>query len=406
MQKTLKVSFVGMLALLSPSSWAVQGNLQSSSGYVASTVGGATVAQFTNEFDAVIDNPSLMQYTKTKPGAHKFSLALEYASYPNSFRVLTTAAPSASYVKGKLDTAYIPFIGYFYNINDNFKFGTGLFAIGGTGYNYSDSIYLSKGLYSAISVPLALSYKVTDEFNIGASLNLVVTQLSSNNNKIKDASATSTTATPSVGASYSLPMSMVVGADIALGTTGTYKKLYYPVNTSQGFDMKIGTPLQYSLGIAQNTDRYSIGFKFRMITWSQTENYKQLGWEDQQTYSLGGQYKVNSQWTARAGIYYVSTVYGEKSNVSGDQTINFQGSTLPKAFRDYSNALMYGIPQWQYAVGAGYNMSEKSTFDAGVIYEPEADIKFTGTSAIYGGAYTIQKKNSNFQIFIQYSHEV
>lgn len=224
MRSFLKMSGISLLALLSQSAWAVQGNLQSSSGFVASTVGGATVAQFTNEFDAVIDNPALMQLTKTSPGTHKFSLGIEYASYPNSFAI-DAGGVKNSYVKGKLDTAWIPFLAYFYNINDRFKFGTGLYAIGGTGYDYSKSVYVLKGEYAAASVPLAFSYKVSDAVNIGASLNIVATTLKSNNNAVKDTKANALTLAPSLGATLALPSSLLLGADVVMGTTAKYKKL-------------------------------------------------------------------------------------------------------------------------------------------------------------------------------------
>ena len=401
MKYFLRASATACMGLTSLNLTAIQGNLQSSSGYVASSMGGATVAQFSNEFDAVIDNPALMQMTKTAPGAHKFSLGLEYASYPNKFQ----STPNAE-AKGKLDTAYIPFLGYFYNFSERMKFGTGLFAIGGTGWDYTNSsvaAYKTKGLYAAISVPLAMSYKVTDDFNVGVSLNLVYTQLSSNNFTLKDTKASSMSITPSFGASYALTNTWTLGADFGLGTTSKYKELLYTSATS-AHDVKIGTPLQFSLGIGQNTEYYSFGFKYRFVNWKNTEYYKQLNWQDQHTFSLGGQYKAMQDLALRAGIYYVTSVYKDKSGVNGDQTIDFQGVSLPKFNRDFTNAMSFGIPQWQYAIGAGYMMAQKSELNFGFIYEPEASITFSGTKST--GAYEIKKKNSNLQIFFTFNQEV
>jgi len=407
MKNFLKAPALGLAVFLSPNLWAIQGNLQSSSGFVASTVGGATVAQFTNEFDAVIDNPSLMQMTKTSPGAHKFMLAVEYASYPNWFQTTPSLNKTGAtgYAKGKIDKALIPFIGYFYNINEKLKFGTGIFGIGGTGYDYSDT-YGPKGTYAALSVPLAISYSVSEAFNLGASLNFVLTQLTGNNGGFKDKKAGSATIAPSVGASYALTKTLLLGADISLGTTATYKNFYYESATSAGHDLKIGTPLQFALGIGHNTEKYSVGFKYRFANWKNTENYKQLNWVDQHTFSVGGQYKVMDPLTLRAGIYYVTSVYKDKTDVNGDETIDFNGTKLPKFLRDYSNALMYGIPQWQYSLGAGYKVAEAAMLDFGVIYEPETSVSFKGTFTPLGGAYEIQKKNPNLQVFLAFSHQV
>lgn len=389
---------VGLMLMLSSNLLAIQGSLTSSSGFVGSSIGGATVAQFTNEFDAVIDNPALMDYTKTKPGTHKFSLGFAWANYPNWIE----GSPATSYTKGKRDSAYLPFIGYFYNINEKFKFGTGLYAIGGTGYDYPEP-YNQKGLYAAVSVPLAASYKVSDAFALGASLNLVLTQISSNNSGLKDTNGSSATATPAVGATYAITRSLLLGADVGLGTTAEFKNFYYPVDANNGYDLKIGTPLQASIGIGQNTENYSYGFKYRFINWKNTESYKQLGWADQHTFSLGGQYKFSDFWTGRAGIYHVTKVF-ETSGVNGAETITYGGQPLTKFFRDYANAIMNGMPQWQYALGGGYKIMDKSMLDFGLMYEPETLIKFTGSFASV--PYYIKKKNSNIQMFLAYSHEV
>lgn len=402
MRRILSILAIGLLMLPTQRTFAVQGNLQSSSGYVASSMGGATVAQFSNEFDAVIDNPALMQQTKTRAGTHKFSLGLEYAKYTNYFYA-SYVPGSSDYEKGKVDTAWIPFVGYFYNINENFKFGTGFFAIGGTGYDYSDTIYQTKGLYRAISIPLAISYRLSDMVNLGASLNLVYTDLSSNNFGASDKKASATNLTPGVGVTFAFPHSLLFGANLTLGTSSTFDGLY--VVSGQDYDVKVGTPLQFSLGLGQNTSSYSIGFKYRFVNWANTENYKQLDWKNQSTYSLGGSYNFAEQIVGRAGIYYVSTVYSETSNINGDAQQEIQGVMSPKYLRDHSNAMMYGIPQWQYAIGMGYKFNPKSILDFGIIYESEKSISFTGTSSIVGN-YEVKKKNMNLQIFFTYSQEV
>jgi len=413
MRQFQKVSAIGLVALLGQTAFAIQGNLQSSSGIVASSVAGATVAQFTNEFDAVIDNPALMEQTPTKPGTHRFALGIEYASYPNSFAIDSGGA-SNPYVKGKVDTAWIPFAGYFYNINERFKFATGFFAIGGTGYDYSNSVYKTKGTYKAASIPVGFSYKLNEMVAVGAALDIIYTQLTSNNfdtTGAHDKNANAIAIAPSVGATLALPQSLLLGADLTLGTTSTYKNLYVVGPTyKQSYDVKIGTPLEFSIGIGQNKKEYSIGFKYRFVNWANTENYKQLAWKNQSTFSVGGQYMLSDKFIGRAGIYYVTQVFGKMTGVNGDTTSEIQGVQTANVLRDFQNAMMYAAPQWQYALGAGYIFG-KSILDFGVLYEPEATIKFKGTTAgIPGffapGAYEIRKKNSNLQIFLAWGHQV
>ena len=396
---------VGLLFLCAAhTALAVQGNLLSSSGFVASTVGGATVAQFTNEFDAAIDNPALMEYTKTQPGTHKFSLGLEYAYSPSSFAI-DFGATHNPYVNSKLKAIWVPFLGYFYNISERFKFGTGIFVVGGAGTDFSGTIYKVKGTYSAISVPLALSYKLSEKINLGASLDIVVTRLTSNNSGIKNATSNAATAAASLGATFEGPKSIVLGLDYVGGTTATFKKLYYPVSANQSKDMKIGTPAQYSIGIGQNTSDYSWGLKYRYITWKDTANYRELDWVNQSTYSLGGQYKLMDKFTGRAGIYYVTSVYGETKNVNGDQSFSYQGSPITNFLRDSGNAMQFGTAQWQYGLGAGYQIGQKSNLDFGLVYEPETTIHFKGTTKLTG-PYDIRKKDSVLYAFVAYSQEV
>lgn len=392
----------GSLLILTPSTlWAVQGNLQSSSGYVASSMGGATVAQFSNEFDAVIDNPAMMQFSKTSPGTHKFSLGLEYAKYPNSF-----AIGDQDYEKGKLDSAYIPFVGYFYNFSDDIKFGSGLFALGGTGYNYEDSAPKTSSEYAAVTIPLAISFKISDQLNFGTSVNLVGAQAKFNNFGEKNTKANAFTATPSFGLSFD-PGPFVIGADFILGTTATFSKLGFDITDNSEYNIRVGTPSQLSLGLGRNYETFSYGFKYRYVVWEHTENYKQLGWKNQHTFSLGGQYSVCEEWIARAGLYYVSSVYPKTEGVDGDQMVTYQGHSTPKALIEFSNAMGYGMPQWQYALGAGYKMNQKSIIDFGILYEAEKELNFSGSfSTNASNTYKWRKKNSNLQIFLTYSQEV
>lgn len=395
-----------MLATLSSTQiFAVQGNLQSSAGFVGQSVGGANVAMFTNESDATIENPAMMQFTKTAPGTHKFSLGLEYASYPNAMSLNDQA-----YETGAQDAATIPFASYFYNISDDIKFGTGIYAIGGTGYDYSDLTNPpglgAKMLYRALSIPLAVSYKAAEQWNLGLALNIIYADIQYNNYGAKDTKAKGFSATPTVGTSFAIVPSFILGADFSLGSTIKYKSLLF--NGVDSGDLKVGTPTQVAVGFSHTIESFTYAFKYRFINWKNTANYKELEWKNQNTYSLGGQYAIGDAFMLRAGFYYVSTVYNSMKDHNGDAPVDFQGQTINGLFRDFQNAIAYSAPQTQYALGFGYRMFAKSNLDFGLIFEPEATIEFTGT---YSGSgvtlpYSIKKKNSNVQAFASISYEM
>ncbi len=402
-------TFIRMMVLLTAGMsgihvYAVQGNLQSTAGFVGQSVGGANVAMFTNEADAVIENPAMMQFTKTAPGTHKFSLGVEYASYPNAL-----STNNQAYENGAQDAATIPFVGYFYNITDNVKFGTGLYAIGGTGYDYSKLPNGPKMLYRALSIPLAASYKVTEQFNLGLSLNIINTNIRYNNFGKKETDVSGYSLTPTFGATFEVDPSFVLGANFSLGSTIKYKDL----STFDGInfnDLKVGTPSIVALGFSHNISSLTYAFKYRLINWRNTSNYKELDWKDQHAFSFGGQYAFGPAFVLRAGLYYVTSVYNEMKDNNGDTKIDFQGQQLDVFFRDFQNAIAYGAPQMQYALGFGYKMFAKSNLDFGLILEPEATIEFTGkqtpSSLNVTLPYSIQKKNSNIQAFVSLSYEM
>lgn len=400
--KLQRILAICLVLSLGQQVFAAQGNLQSSSGFVGSTVGGATVAQFTNEFDAVIDNPALMQFTKTAPNTNKFSFGIEYARFP-TFLSASEPMGNGTYVQSKFESGWIPFLGYFYHINNRWKFGTGVYVVGGSAWDYSDSIYKTKAIYAVVSMPLALSYKINKKFNLGASLNVILKQMTNDNFGIKSKSGTLVNLSGSVGVSYEVFSSIILGAALDTGATSTFKGML--VTPSSTNDVKIGTPMLISVGIAQNRKGYSIGFKYRTIRWATTENYKQLGWNNQNTISLGGRYNFNKKFIGRAGIYYVTSVYRETTNIDGDKTSTIQGTSAPNYTRDFVNAISYTSPQWNYALGAGYKITLKSILDFGIIYEPATTLKFSGTSRVIG-QYEIKKKNSNIGVFLMYSHEL
>ena len=84
-----------------------------------------------------------------------------------------------------------------------------------------------------------------------------------------------------------------------------------------------------------------------------------FGWHDVNVYKFGVSYRLNPQWTLRAGYAY-------SDNPVQTSDVMF-------------NILAPGVVQHHFTVGASYKVSEQSTIDAAFVYAPE--VRTTGALA-------------------------
>ncbi len=100
-------------------------------------------------------------------------------------------------------------------------------------------------------------------------------------------------------------------------------------------------------------------------------------WKDQHVIMIGAGYKINPEWTVRAGI-------------------NYANNPIPDG---YLNALFPAIEKSHVMVGAGYMLSKASTVDASFTYAPE--VKRASEANAPEGA-TVTHSQTNAQVMYSY----
>jgi long-chain fatty acid transport protein len=96
-------------------------------------------------------------------------------------------------------------------------------------------------------------------------------------------------------------------------------------------------------------------------------------WKDQTVFELGVGYKVNPEWTLRAGL-------------------NYANNPIPDLYLNY---LFPAIEKTHVTIGAGYQVSKASSVDASFTYAPE--VKQTGGSGV-----TSTHSQTNAQLMYSY----
>ena len=128
-------------------------------------------------------------------------------------------------------------------------------------------------------------------------------------------------------------------------------------------------PATYAVGVAWNVNKdVLVVFDVKQINWKDVmKDFKMTyagagstidfalpqNWDNQTVYEIGVGYKVNPEWTLRAGL-------------------NYANNPIPDAYLNY---LFPAIEKTHVTVGAGYMISKVSSVDASFTYAPEVKQK-------------------------------
>jgi len=129
-------------------------------------------------------------------------------------------------------------------------------------------------------------------------------------------------------------------------------------------------PAELGLGIGYEHNQHTLAFDYKKIKWGDAKGYKDFGWEDQDVYALGYQYKAD-KWRLRAGYNYSEAPITEAQ--SGPAVIA-PGSYAQAGGNALNLFNLLGFPataEKHYAVGAGYEFSDNFYVDMAYVYAPK-----------------------------------
>jgi len=166
-------------------------------------------------------------------------------------------------------------------------------------------------------------------------------------------------------------------------------------------------PAEIGVGIGYKVGQHTFAFDYKKIKWSNAKGYKDFGWEDQNVYALGYQYKQD-KWTFRAG--YNHSTQPIKQAPSGPAVIH-PGSYAQAGGNALNLFNLLGFPtaEKHYTIGGGYEFTDHIYMDLAYVYAPKTSTTMrtiTGmnpaTGDLYTGETTVDHTESSLSFQISY----
>ena len=155
-----------------------------------------------------------------------------------------------------------------------------------------------------------------------------------------------------------------------------------------GGTLHLEQPAEAGVGFSYTYGPHTLAFDYKRIQWGSAAGYSAFGWEDQDVYAAGYQYRTDT-WALRLGYNH------GRSPIDTDRTSELQ---------DYLNLL--GFPatsENHYTVGFSYTFNEKYSFDFAAVYSPEETTDGVIHEGILGDV-TIHNKHSELSVTAQVNY--
>ena len=412
MKKTIKLAVVAAVALSTTSAFATNGVNLMGIGAKSRAMGGTGVAQYQGA-ESGFNNPALLGYSK----GHEVSIAGTYFApdvsleQSDSLNFGPGGAPQKGTDTSAAGASMLPAISLAVKATDNFAWGLALYGVAGMGVDYTnaatgtpDNQTLAGGsndnwLVMRFAVPLAYT---THGFSIGVAPIIQYGLLSVPSMGSQTGGAHSTGGVASnlgygfeLGAAYTIS-GVTIGADYKSAISQQYKNVFNsniqsnpsgsPVNNN--VQDKLATPASMGLGVSWNIfdTGNTVAFDYKLIQYGSADGLKDFGWDDQNVFALGYEYKADI-WAVRAGYNY------GKQPINTDVASNGSNQELVMG----SLIQFPGVTESHYTIGGSYNFSKMTSLDLAYVYatgSADADIAFPNGM---GGMQTSNIKATNNQ---------
>ncbi|MBY6198777.1 outer membrane protein transport protein [Vibrio hangzhouensis] len=352
--------------------------------------------------DAVIaDNASVMARNAAAMSlfdSHQFSGGLNVISSEINVKDIggAGAPPYGLQEPNAKNTANspVPNIYYIHRVNDQWALGAGIYSNFGTNNEFDSSfgdtnlakVYGGTTKIESINYALAASYRINDQWSIGAGLDII-----SGAGELKRQTSPGTP-NPETGQPIGVPVTALdidasgigygwnIGATFELNENNRFGLAYHnsPEVEATGTVMYAGVdfdgvklPLpdmvEFSGYHKIQNSKFAVHYSLQWIGWStfktlSTTNgvvIKDYEWKDGYHAALGGTYYLNDAWTLRAGYMYDTAAQDQLTSIS-----------VPDSDR-----------QW-FSIGAGYHFKQHHTVDFGFTYLLGKDVSVSETSPV------------------------
>lgn len=141
-------------------------------------------------------------------------------------------------------------------------------------------------------------------------------------------------------------------------------------------------PAEYTIGASfQKSDKALLLYEMKKIKWSGAKGYSEMGWIDQNVFSVGAEWKLK-KLDLRAGFNYASSPLKDNKNSSEDSTVNLFGVEVYERNIDFLNIIAFpAISQTHISGGVGFKVWKTWNMDIAYVYSPESKITQSGMSS-------------------------
>jgi len=401
----MKLATLVLAGLFGTTVLGSNGDHATSASGAAAGMGGTAMANYTTETEALFRNPSLLGSTlkETFQPRLEFSASIGKHTSEGAMDVGTGTLPA--YTASKDKVTFLPNIAAGMKVTEELSAGLGIVALGGSTVDYSGTGQLSdqKAEQFMYRLTPALSYKLADNFRLGAGLVVGYTSLALNSSGSTRPSSTSIGAGGIFGAFYTPFENFHLGASVLTKSKYSFKDLFdvsslTTIATASGTlnTIEFQHPAEYALGVAYDLDNLRLALDYRFIAWSTAMGYRELGWRDQNVLALGVQYKMDSL-TLRTGAVYGRSPIVDRTGVDGDAVGDFQGTAVTQGGVDIANVSGFTtIIEWEFDFGASYQFTPSLSADLALTLSPAKTVTVSGSSS--AGPYIVSSKASEWYV--------
>ena len=438
MTKTIKLALVAAMAMGATSAFATNGDNLIGLGAKSRAMGGTGVAHF-NGSESATSNPALI--TKSKGtnisfGGTYFRPDVQVKTEDRSTAEMGPGAPngvSGGTYDSEAKHNIIPYVALTENLGNGFAVGASMFGSAGMGTDWrhapADLDFTdgqdddTMGLYSMRSNLLLLKFSVPmaygqDNWSVGIAPVLMYGSLDMS---FKQPGTEQDTALPTfgapngtlnttgngssasfglgleLGAAYTLPdMGITLGATYHSSIEMEYKDQIstagaaFNFTGANAFTDKLEQPAEYGLGVDWTEGDISVTADWKNVRWGNARGYQDFGWENQNVYALGAEYRMDDL-ALRAGYNYA------KNPIK-----TTDGSGLGGSMNTLNHVMFPAVTERHYTLGAGYQFTKNVGADLAVTYatSPEVTANSGGASL---GTITVTNDQFAFSANLNYS---
>ena len=410
MKKTIKLALVAAMAMGATSAFATNGDNLIGLGAKSRAMGGTGIAHF-NGSESATANPALI----TKSKGTNFSFGGTYFSPDVTVKRTNASADGGANIYNDTTDSdakhnVIPYVALTENLGNGWAVGASMFGSAGMGTDWRNKDVVNGGatgdvgLYGMRSNLLLLKFSVPvaygqDNWSVGiapvmmyGSLDMSFNQPdgAGSTNDIGNGSSSSFGLGVELGAAYTLPdMGLTLGAVYHSSIAMEYKDQisttaaafgYGTLPAYPAFTDKLEQPAEYGLGIDWTEGDISVTADWRSIRWADADGYKDFGWENQNVFGLGLEYRMDDL-ALRAGYNYGSNPI--KNNTDGNSVAggaNTNGDTM----NALNHVMFPAVTERHYTIGAGYQFTKNVGADFAFTYATSPDVTVSAATVGLG----------------------